>query len=482
MQWLFIVTFVLPLLGAVALAFLKKVSPRTMAWTGFGIIAATAIAAWVLILTNDGETLELVRLGDEIELAFRIDGLGRIFAGLVAALWPVTACFAVSYMKNEERLPLFYCFFTLAFPVTLGIAFSANIFTLYCFYEMLTLTTFPLVLHPMSHAAVKATMRYVLFSLGGAALGFACMMYLLTHGGTGDFALGGMTFTQDELTNLFFFFGFIGFGVKAAVFPTHLWLPPATVAPTPVTALLHAVAVVKAGAFALIRLGWYTFGPAVISGSWAHYTALTLCIVTVFFGSYMAIREQNWKRRLAYSTVSNISYILFGAYLLTEAGLAAGVLHMLNHSLIKILAFFCAGAVLKKTSITKVTELGKLDGSMPVTAACFTVSALALTGIPPFGGFVSKWQLLCAGFAADNGLALAGSFVLIVSALFTAIYMLSTATTLCFPQRKKYHTPAEKNEADTEMLVPMLLLAVSCLLTGIFGQTLIDLIQTQIFG
>lgn len=482
MWWLYLVTLVLPVAGAWALALMKKASPRAIAWTGFGIVAVTAGFCWWLILADDGEALELVRLGDEITLAFRIDGLGRIFAGLVASLWPVTACFAVSYMKNEERLPLFYCFFTLSFPITLGIAFSANIFTLYCFYEMLTLATFPLVLHPMSHAAVKATVRYVLFSLGGAALGFASMMYLLTHGGAGHFVLGGLSFTQDELTGLFFFFGFIGFGVKAAVFPTHLWLPPATVAPTPVTALLHAVAVVKAGAFALIRLGWYAFGPAVISGSWAHYAALALCIVTVFFGSYMAIREQNWKRRLAYSTVSNISYILFGAYLLTDAGLAAGVLHMLNHSVIKILAFFCAGAVLKKASVTKVTDLGRLDGSMPVTAACFTVSALALTGIPPFGGFVSKWKLLCAGFAADDKLALAGSVVLVVSALFTAVYMLSTATVLCFPERKKYHRPAEKNEADPEMLIPMLLLAVSCLLTGIFGQTFIDLIQTQIFG
>ena len=482
MQWLLLVTFALPLLGAAVPLLMKKASPRAIAWTMFGIIAATGAFVWWTILAVPAETVTLARFSDRIVLAFRLDGAARIFAGLVAALWPVTALYAVSYMRDEERLPLFFSFFTLSFPVTLGIAFSANIFTMYCFYEMLTLATFPLVLHPMTHNAVKATVRYVLFSLGGAALGFASMMYLMTHGGDGLFTLGGLDLSADGPALLFFFFGFLGFGVKAAVFPVHLWLPTATVAPTPVTALLHAVAVVKAGAFALIRLGWYAYGPTLLAGTWAQYAALGLCIFTVFFGSYMAIREQHWKRRLAYSTISNISYILFGVYLLTEVGLTAGILHMLNHSVIKILAFFCAGAVLKKASVTDVGDLGKLNGAMPVTAACFTVSAIALTGIPPFGGFVSKWKLLVAGFETDSPLALAGSIVLIVSALFTAVYMLLPATSLCFPARRKYHAAAERNEADACMTVPMLLLAAACLLTGIFGQSLIDLIQTLIFG
>lgn len=469
----------LPLAGGVLLYALKRVRARAVPLCALGITCLTSVLVWILILRGGEAALPVLRFSPDLQVVFRLDGLGRFFAGILAALWPLTVLYALSYMKDEPRQGSFYAFFTLSYAVSLGVAAAGNLFTLYFNYEMLTLATVPLVMHSMTRQAVKATRTYLLFSLGGAAFAFASMIFLIANGAGGSFTLGGLLaadpYGKPFITRIFFVLGCLGFGVKAAVFPLHVWLPRASVAPTPVTALLHAVAVVKAGAFAVIRLIWFCYGPALLKGTWAQWLPLGLACFTVVYGSVMALRQPHLKRRLAYSTVANLSYILAAALLMTRAGLAAGLVHMAAHACIKILAFFCAGAILRRSGAEYQTELSGLGKRLPVTFACFTVSALALTGIPLFSGFISKWQLLQA--AADAGDPMAYVFVgaLLVSALLTAIYMLTPACRGFFPGRDRDLTSlAAVREADWRMTVPHLILAAGCLVLGCWPRPILE--------
>ena len=250
----------------------------------------------------------------DCSITLRMDGLSKVFAGLVAALWPFATLFAFEYMTHEKRENYFFTFYTATYGITLGIAFSANIATIYLFYELLTLITLPLVMHTMDDKSIKAGMTYIAYSIGGAAMAFIGMVLVLIYGNSSDFVYGGVLEAAKigSRTNLLLFgyvLTFFGFGVKAAIFPFHKWLPTASVAPTPVTALLHAVAVVKAGAFAIMRMTYYSFGTDFLRGTWAQYLVMTFAIITILYGSSMAVKEQHIKRRLAYSTISNLSYM-----------------------------------------------------------------------------------------------------------------------------------------------------------------------------
>ena len=348
-----LVSILLPLVSGVLINLIRLQSKRFLMGATLSITVLTSVLCWICILGGVEKTQHLIRFAPNLELLLSLDGLGKFFTGLVATLWPLTVLYALSYMEKEQHLRMFFGFFTLSYSATLGISMAGNLFTMYCFYELLTLSTVPLIIHPMTKEAIRATRNYLLYSIGGAAFAFAAMMFLITHNASGPFTMGGVLtqfpYGKPEITRLFWLFGFLGFGVKAAIFPVYKWLPDASVAPTPVTALLHAVAVVKAGAFAVIRLTYYCFGANMLSGSWAQTTAVLLTAFTIVFGSTFALKETNFKRRLAYSTVANMSYILFGAVLLTPSGLEAGLMHMAAHSCIKILAFFAAGAVLHMT-------------------------------------------------------------------------------------------------------------------------------------
>ena len=312
------------------------------------LILGTTALAWAAILLCDDGTFTLLHFSHRLTIAFRMDGAARLFAGLSATLWPFTMLYGFDYMRHEKHLHMFWAFFTASFGVTLGIAFSANMMTMYLFYELLTLATLPLVMQPMTKAAKKAGVKYLVYSISGAALAFIGLVFLAIHDAV-DFTLGGHLAGYDgDMSMLLavFALSFVGFGVKAAIWPLHGWLPSAAVAPTPVTALLHAVAVVKAGAFACIRLIYYSFGPDILSGTWAQQLALLLPIITIVYGSCMSLKQRHFKLRLAYSTVSNLSYILFAAALMTTQALAVSFLHLIVHSVVKIMAFFTAGAVL----------------------------------------------------------------------------------------------------------------------------------------
>ncbi|MBR6414076.1 MAG: proton-conducting membrane transporter [Oscillospiraceae bacterium] len=474
---LFLAAIGLPLLSGAALCRFRDRAGKTPGRFALGVTLLTSLLVWYLILRAGEETFVLFSLSDSLVLCLRFDRLGRFFAGILATLWPLTVLYAQSYLEGKPRLGSFFGFFTLSYAVSLGVSMAGNLLTLYVFYELLTLATAPLVLYPMSRKAIRATVTYLIFSLGGAAFGFAAMAWLLSVGAGGVFTLGGLLNAAPDgpAMQIFFVLGFLGFGVKAAVFPLHIWLPRATVAPTPVTALLHAVAVVKAGAFAVIRLSWYCFGPALLRGTWAQTVSLALICFTLVFGSAMALKQVHWKKRLAYSTVANLSYVLFGALLLIPAGLQAGLVHMAAHAAIKILAFCCAGAVYCRTGLEYHTQLNGLGRKMPVTFAAFTLSALALTGIPPFNGFVSKWYLLTAAAEAGTPLAYVGAGALLLSALLTAIYMLIPAVRAWFPRRDaELFAPETTREADWRMLVPFVILTLALLVLGLYAAPIVN--------
>ncbi len=436
------------------------------------VIVLNAAASWLLILNRPEGTLHLFSFGDALPIRLHLDGLGSFFLGMASVLWIFVAIYAFSYMKDEEHTHMFFTFFTLSLAATDGIALAGNLISLYLFYEMLTIVTIPLVMHGCGKRDVHAGYVYAAYQIGGAAFAFVGIVYLVTKTGGGDFALGGFV-TADSgdrfMLEAIYFVMLLGFGVKACLFPLHRWLPTASVAPTPVTALLHAAAVVKAGIFAIMRLSYFTFDPAFIAGTAVGKTAFLLACFTAVYAAVIAVREHHFKRRLAYSTVSNLSYILIGVLTYTEAGLAAGLCHMVFHAIIKMNAFLACGAFMKRTGRAELSDLYGVGYKMPVTFACYTVSALALTGIPPLTGFISKWQLLSssASAAGASPICLVGTAALIISSLLAAIYMLTPAVRAFFPPNGKETVPAA--EAPLGMTAPMVIFAAANVIFGIFS-------------
>lgn len=453
----------LPLLGGACLPLFRFRSRRARSlYTGL-ITLLTSCLVWAQILGGARPEIRLLQMTDTLSIIFRMDRLSVVFAGLIAFLWPIAVLYAHEYMAHEERESSFFAWYTMSYGVTLAVACAENYFTLYVFYELLTLVTMPLVLHKKDARSVHAARKYLYYSITGAALGFIGLIFLLTYGKV-DFLPGGTLTPQavsglEGLLRLVFVLSFVGLGTKAALFPMHAWLPMASVAPTPVTALLHAVAVVKAGAFAVIRLIDYSFGTWLLKGTWAQTVCLLLASFTIVYGSVMAVREQHLKRRLAYSTVSNLSYILMGAALMTNAGLTGALTHLVFHALMKITLFYCAGAILVKTNREYVQEMRGLAKAMPFTCAVFTFASLALTGVPPLLGFASKWNLATA--AIDSGLiaGYVGAGALIVSAVLTAVYLLSVVVPM-YARPLEGTLPAEKCDPGLPM---KLSLGVLCL-------------------
>ncbi|MBQ3008868.1 MAG: proton-conducting membrane transporter, partial [Oscillospiraceae bacterium] len=302
-----------------------------------------SLTAAVTLVSMSGESVTLFRFNDLLKIGFKIDGLSTVFAAMVSFLWPLAVIYATEYMKHEGKQKKFFTFYIMTFGVTLAIAFSANMLTLYLCYELLTFITLPLVMHTTDERSKYAGTKYLVYSVSGASLAFVGMMIVLAKGGSLDFAYGGIgTLGSDTTILLAYIMMFAGFGVKAAIFPLHGWLPGASVAPTTVTALLHAVAVVKAGVFAIMRATYYLFGTQVLAGTWAQDMVMSIAIITICFGSWMALRSKHFKRRLAYSTVSQLSYILLGVTIMTPAGFAGALSHMVFHALMKIVLFYTA--------------------------------------------------------------------------------------------------------------------------------------------
>ena len=462
---LLLLAVLLPLVGGAVLPLFRfqQERPRSL-YVEAVVLVTSALTWWAICLSPEGE-LPLLRMTDTLTLTLHLDGMSKVFAGLVSFLWPLASLYGFEYMRHENRPNAFFAYYTMSYGVTLAVALAGNLFSLYVFYECLTMVTLPLVTHKKDAQSIRAGRKYLIFSISGAALAFIALIFIMHYGVSTDFVLGGVldmskVAGHEVVLRLVFLLAFIGFGTKAAVFPMYAWLPAASVAPTPVTALLHAVAVVNAGAYAVIRVIYYSFGASFLYGSVAQIIAVCLACFTILFGSTMAVREQHFKRRLAYSTVSNL------------------------HGLMKIGLFYCAGAVLVQTGKEYVQDLRGMGRVMPFTFTCFTIGSIAMVGIPPLCGFVSKWNLLTA--AADTGSwwGIVAIATLIISAILTAVYLFTVVSVAWFrPLDASDAALAGKNtDPGWQMKLPLALLCVMVVLCGVFSTPLVQWLRSVAAG
>ena len=475
----------LPILGGFLLIPWDPSSSKVRNCYAMAVVCLTSILVWTALLTVGPaigpESIEVYSFTKGFSIRFGLDSLAMMFALLVSVMWPLVMLYAFDYMEHEEQANGFFGFYVMTYGITLGLAFASNMTTIYVFIEMLTLVTIPLVTFYSNHDSMYAGRKYAAYTIGGASLGLFAVVVASLYGDAGNFAYGGILSGPYNPTVLqtAFLFGFFGFGVKAAVFPLHGWLPSASVAPTPVTALLHAVAVVNSGVFSIIRLTWYVYGPDFLRGTLCLKVAQAFVIFTLVYAAAAAVKERHFKRRLAYSTVANLSYMLFGILLMTPEGLEAGMLHMLFHSVIKITLFMCAGAFMHSTGNSYVYEVNGIGRRMPVTFIMYTCCALSLTGIPGLCGFVSKLHLIMSGLAEGSILAFIGSAALMCAAFLCAMYTLTVSARAFFPMEGSslYEEEGSAHEAHLMMLIPICAFTLINVVCGLYPAPLIGLID-----
>lgn len=445
---------------------------RLFVYTGASL-SCSAVVTLLTVFLCDGQ-VTLFRLTENIGMTLRVDGLTRIFAVLMSLMFTVVGFYAFDYMSHEKDKKRFFAFLLMVFGVLNGIYMSANLVTMYLFYELMTLLSLPLVLHNLTPEAVSAGLKYLFYSIAGAFLALISIFFVYRFADSYDFVPGGFINAASlgsdrDLLLTFVLLAIIGFGCKAGLFPLHDWLPTAhPVAPAPASALLSGI-ITKSGVIAIIRLVYYSVGADIVRGTWVQYAWMILALVTVFLGSMMAYTEKVLKKRLAYSTVSQVSYVLFGLALCNGIGLMGALLHVIFHSVIKDCLFLVSGVIIHNTGATRVDELKGIGIRMPVTIWCYTFASIALVGIPPASGFISKWFLATGALAADIGpLRYIGPAVLLISALLTAGYLLPITIGGFFPGRdfdRSTLTPAEPRLIS---LIPIVILGVLSLVFGLF--------------
>jgi multicomponent Na+:H+ antiporter subunit D len=391
---------------------------------GAGLLAAIVWSLAGTVYAGARPQHDLFQIVPGVELAFAVEPLGMLFALVAGTLWLVNSIYSIGYMRanDEPRQTSFYVCFAVAIAATMGIAFAKNLFTLFVFYEVLTLSTYPLVTHKGTPEAMRAGRVYLVLLLGTSmVLLLPAIVATAVFAGTLDFKPGGILAGTASAGVLGVLLALYVFGIgKAALMPLHFWLPAAMVAPTPVSALLHAVAVVKAGVFTLVKVVVYVFGlDLVAQGSgWLVYVAAA----TLLGASLVALRKNDLKARLAYSTVSQLAYIVLGALLASTTSVIGAGMHIAMHAAGKITLFFCAGAIYVAAHKTEVKELDGIGRTMPVTMLAFLVGSLSIIGMPPLGGSWSKWYLALG--ALDAGWPLMVG-VLMLSSLLNVAYLMS---------------------------------------------------------
>lgn len=418
-----------------------------------------------IVLAGRSVPVMLWFISPELHLAFRVDALGFGFAVVASGLWILTSWYSIGYLRtlklpNQTR---YFSAFALAMGATIGLAFAQNLLTFVIFYELLTLATYPLVAHKGTPEARRAGRTYLVYTLsGGAALLFAtAWTYHLA--GRLDFLNLGLLREQAPTQELVWLFGLfaVGFAVKSALMPFHSWLPIAMIAPTPVSALLHAVAVVKAGVFGYLRLIQHVFGPELMRELGVWQPLAWMAAATILGASLIALTQDNLKRRLAYSTIGHLSYIVLGAALLVPSGYTGSVFHLANHAFMKITLFFCAGAIYVTTHHERISELRGLGWRMPWTFGAFTIAALGLSGLPLLCGFISKWWLCRGALEAGQPLLMG---VLLLSGVLNAAYLLPIVTRAFDPSARR---AGGIREAPLSMRIPLVTTACLTLAFGL---------------
>jgi multicomponent Na+:H+ antiporter subunit D len=455
----------------------KKLHTFVMAALGISAVLTLA-AVW-----QGEQKVTLFYLMKDVPVYFKIDNVGRLFAAIVTIVWVLAGIYSLAYMEHEGEETRFFGFYLIVYGVLIALNFSGNLVTMYVFYELMTLTSMPLVLHNGSREAIMGALKYLFYSMCGAYLGLFAIFFLYRYCGTLEFIPGGsldlaLVQGHEWILLIAVFCALIGFGAKAGMFPLHAWLPAAhPVAPSPASAVLSGV-IVKGGVLALIRVVYYVVGPDFLRGTWVQTAWMTLTLLTVFMGSLLAYREPVMKKRLAYSSVSQISYILFGLSLMTAEGMTGALLHTVFHMIIKSALFLTAGVFLYCGGRTRVEQLRGIGKEMPVTIWCYTIVSLGLIGIPPFSGFISKWYL--AQGALSSGLKVFSWFgpaVLLVSALLTAGYLLPVTLNGFFPGDDFKASAIVKKEPPRVMLIALVILAALTVLLGVMPNPLIGYVS-----
>ena len=438
------------------------------------VIAAATFAVVLVILYNVGSQttapLVLFEVLPGLDLAFNVEPLGLMFALLASGLWIVTHIYAIGYMRTnkEKHHARFFACFSFAIFSVMGIAFAANMFTLFLFYEALTLSTYPLVAHKGTPEAIKGARTY-LGVLISTSIGLQLVAIIWTFGLTGtlDFTQGGIL--QDHIAGPMaaLLLALYAFGIgKAALMPFHRWLPAAMVAPTPVSALLHAVAVVKAGVFTMLKIGVYIFGIDFLATTGASVWLMWLTAFSIVAASVIAMTKDNLKARLAYSTISQLSYVTLGMALATSMGIVGGGLHVVMHAMGKITLFMCAGSIYVATHKTEISDMSGLGRAMPITFGAFLIGALSIIGLPPLGGSWSKWLLMMG--AVDTGQMVIIA-VLLVSSLLNVAYLMPIVGKGFFIRDNAAAAPVKNLETSPLVWGPPAITALGCLVLFFFA-------------
>lgn len=491
-SWYLLVPVLLPILSGLAVFFVKpldsakKRNPFTLA-----VMVVNVLALLPILLSGD-MTLTLFTLSDSLPIFLRTDGLGKVFAAVMAFVWAAAGAYSFEYMAHEEHQRRYYCFYLSTLGVLMALCFSGSIVTFYMFYEFMTLLTVPLVMHSGEKEAVAAGIKYLIYSVAGASLALLGIFLLSPYVSSLSFAPGGVLDAAKVAGHEGFiltvtFLMILGFGTKAGMFPLHGWLPTAhPAAPAPASAVLSGV-ITKAGVLGILRLMYCFVGADFLRGTWVQTAFLGLTLFTVFMGSLLAFKEGGLKKRLAYSSVSQLSYVLLGAASMHPLGFIGALLHVVAHSLIKDTLFMSAGAIIHRTGKTQVAQLEGIGKQMPITMWCFTLASVGLVGIPPCLGFISKWYLAQGALSmtgVPSVLCWLSPAVLLISALLTAGYLLPISIRGFFPGKGEDGQPRvfEKLEPSYVMLIPLVLLTVLSILAGMFPGSLVQLFATLANG
>ncbi len=445
------------------------------------LITAATVCAIVLTLYNhlrDGSRIavDIAEPLPGLAIGFEVESLGMLFALVASVLWLITSIYSIGYMRkhNEHEQTRFFAMFAIAIGSTLGVAFAGNLLSLFLWYEILTISTYPLVAHSGTDQARRGARTYIGILLG-TSIGLQLLAILITYTITGtlDFREGGILAGKLDPAWAGLLYALFIFGTgKAAVMPFHRWLPAAMVAPTPVSALLHAVAVVKAGVFTVLKVTIYIFGADFITNSGANDWLIWFAGGTILLASLIAMTQDNLKLRLAYSTISQLSYIVLGALLATNMSLLGGALHISMHAFAKITLFFAAGAILVAANKSKISDMGGLGRAMPVTFGAFLIGSLSIIGLPPFGGMWSKWYLGMGAVEAGQWLLLT---VLLVSSLLNVVYLLPVPVRGFFGKTNDGTDYTKIKEAPVSCLIAMMLTSLACLLLFFYPEPFYEL-------
>ncbi|MBQ0042570.1 MAG: proton-conducting membrane transporter [Lachnospiraceae bacterium] len=508
---LMLIAILFPIFAGVLLLVLPiKEEKRNIivAWTAVSLAISLVLIALSAFLVPE-QSAELVRFNDTLIISFKPDSLGRLFSLIMGIVWVCAGFYSFEYMKHEKKNKRYFGVFLLVLGVLIALCYAENLVTYYTFYEFMTIGSFALVLHNQSREAIMAGLKYLFYSFAGAYMVLFGLYFVhqysvdpamtFMQGGiidtfkaatAGALTLAG-TAAGKGILGISMLLMILGFSVKAGMFPMHGWLPTAhPVAPAPASAALSAI-IVKGGVLGVIRVIYYVFGSELFSGSYVQTVVLILSLTTVFIGSMLAYKEKVFKKRLAYSTVSQVSYILFGLFIVNTTAFEGSILHVAAHAAIKSTLFMVAGAIIYKTGCTRVGQLRGIGRKMPVLMWCYTIVSLGLIGIPPFGGFTSKW-FLCVG-SLTSGVPVfdwLGPVILLVSALLTAGYLLPITINAFLPGADfekealavsdagndspdgEYHAYLTAKEPKLIMLVPILILTLASVVLGLFPEVL----------